>query len=81
MTTGIPMTLLACLALAAFSAPPAQALVLVRSGKNEHAIVLASDASLSEKHAAGELQKFIEEISGAKLPIVGEAAGQAVGSA
>ena len=72
MTVGISMTLLACLTLIAFPAQPAQALTLVRNGKSEHAIVLANDASLSENHAAGELQKFLEEISGAKLPIVGE---------
>ena len=71
MTLGISMTLLACLALTAY---PARALTLVRNGKSEHAIVLADGASLSEKHAAEELQGFLEEISGAKLPIVGEAA-------
>jgi len=38
-------------------------------------IVLAGDASPSEKHAAAEMQTFIEQISGAKLPMAGEAEG------
>jgi hypothetical protein len=43
---------------------------LTEDGKSDYAIVLSEAASRSEQHAAGELQRFLEEISGAKLPIV-----------
>ncbi|MDO8587830.1 MAG: DUF4838 domain-containing protein [Armatimonadota bacterium] len=46
---------------------------LVKNGKSGYTIVLATEASPSEKHAASELQKFIADISGARLPVVGEA--------
>ena len=45
---------------------------LVRNGKSQYAIVIAFDASPSERHGAAELQKFIEEMSGARLPITAE---------
>ncbi len=45
---------------------------LIQNGKSEYAIVIAPDASASERHGAGELQKFLEEISGARLPIATE---------
>jgi hypothetical protein len=47
----------------------------VEAGRSDFTIVLSKDASASEKHAAGELQKFLQEISGAELPIAVE--GQA----
>ena len=47
---------------------------LVTNGKSAYSIVIASDASPSERHGAAELQKFIEEISGARLPITSEPA-------
>lgn len=50
----------------------ARPLVLVKDGRSAYSICLARDASPSEKHAAEELQKFIEEISGARLPIVSD---------
>ena len=49
-----------------------QALTLTKDGKSDYAIVLAANASPSEKHAANELQSFLREISGAELPIVGD---------
>ena len=67
------MALLSGLALVAVSSAPARAVTLARNGRSDYAIVLAADASLSEKHAATELQTFIGQISGAKLPIAGEA--------
>lgn len=56
------------LAFAAGAAP----LPLVKNGKSEYSIVIAADASPSERHGAAELQKFIEEISGTRLPITSE---------
>jgi hypothetical protein len=44
---------------------------LTVDGTSEYAIVLSEEASLSEQHAARELQKFLAEISGAELPIIG----------
>lgn len=58
--------------VAAVRTADASPLLLVKNGVTRHTIVLASGASLSEKHAAEELQKFIQEMSGAKLPIVDE---------
>jgi len=47
-------------------------LKLVDNGKSNYAIVIAPDASQSERHGADELQKFLEEMSGARLPITAE---------
>jgi hypothetical protein len=44
--------------------------VLVENGRSAWRIVVAEDASLSIKHAAHELQGFVAEMTGAKLPIV-----------
>ena len=66
------VTCLVVSTLAAVSVP-ADAFTLVKNGRSNYTIVLATDASPSERHAASELQKLIEEISGAKLPIAGEA--------
>ncbi|MBN1394832.1 MAG: DUF4838 domain-containing protein [Pirellulales bacterium] len=51
---------------------PADELVLAEGGKSSYNIVVADDASPSTKHGATELQTFLEEISGAKLPIVSD---------
>src|SRR5689334_3545354 len=60
---------LACtLPLAGFAA----GLELVHNGKSAYAIVIAPDASPSERHGATELQRFVEEISGARLPVTAE---------
>jgi hypothetical protein len=45
-------------------------LTLVERGASTYSICVSETASPSEKHAASELQKFVEEISGARLPIV-----------
>ncbi|HPT29287.1 MAG TPA: DUF4838 domain-containing protein [Bryobacteraceae bacterium] len=54
---------LALLALPAFS------VTLVEKGKSSYSIVISADASPSEKRAADELQRFIEEMSGARLAV------------
>jgi len=43
---------------------------LFANGKSDYVIVLAEDASQSEKTAAKELQEYIRQMSGATLPIM-----------
>ncbi|MCS6953550.1 MAG: DUF4838 domain-containing protein [Bryobacterales bacterium] len=59
-------------AMLAAPAAPQGPLTLVQDGRSPYAIVLSLDASPSERRGAEELQRFLEEISGARLPIVGE---------
>ena len=47
-----------------------KAVALVEKGSSDYRICLSSSASPSEKRGAEELQKFIAEMSGARLPIV-----------
>ena len=44
--------------------------VLFNNGKSDYAIVLCNEASTSEQTAAEELQQYLEQISGAVLPII-----------
>ena len=48
-------------------------LTLVKRGESTYSICVSVTASPSEKHAAEELQKFVEEMSRAHLPIVTDA--------
>jgi hypothetical protein len=50
----------------------ADELVLADKGQSAYRIVRADDASPSTKHGAEELQTFLQQISGAKLPIVSD---------
>ena len=59
--------------LALLMAFAAQAVTLVEKGKSAYTIVLPASASPSEQRAANELQRYIEEMSGAKLPIASDA--------
>ena len=62
--------------ISALSAPASAAkepLPLVKQGKSTYSIFVSETASPSEKHAAEELQKIVEEMSGARLPIVTDA--------
>lgn len=54
------------LTVAALCAP---GVTLVENGKSAYTIVVAAKASPSEQRAAKELQRFLEEMSGAKLPL------------
>ena len=45
-------------------------LLLAEGGRSAYSIVVAKDAIPSERHAAEELQRYLERISGAKLPII-----------
>ena len=47
-------------------------LVLADGGKSDYRIVLADNASPSTRHGAEELQAFLEQMTGAKLPIVSD---------
>lgn len=47
---------------------------LVSDGRSRYSIVLSPKASLSEQRGAHELQRFLQEMSGAQLPITTEAA-------
>jgi hypothetical protein len=51
-------------------------LVLAENGASAYQIVLADDASPSTRHGAEELQMFLAEMTGAKLPIVSERQAQ-----
>jgi len=46
---------------------------LVSNGKSDYKIFISNKASKPEHYAAGELQKYIQKISGAKIAIVHEA--------
>jgi hypothetical protein len=50
----------------------ADGLVLAENGQSAFQIVVAGDASPSTKHAAQELHSFLQQISGAKLPVVSD---------
>lgn len=50
----------------------AEELVLAEQGQSAYRIVVADDASPSTRHGAEELQKFLEEMTGAKLAIVSD---------
>jgi hypothetical protein len=47
---------------------------LVEGGKSGYSIVIAADASVPVKFAAEELQKYLAQISGARLPVATNAA-------
>jgi hypothetical protein len=69
------MTAAAVVGCAASPVRAAERLPLADGGASDFRIVIAADASPSEKHAAAELQHFLQEISGAQLPIVSDDAG------
>jgi len=71
-----PHLLLAFLALFFFfTAAAARAdITLVENGVSGYSIVVASEASPADRRGAGELQSFIQKISGAQLPILASAA-------
>jgi alpha-glucuronidase len=58
------------LILVSLLALPATGITLVHQGRSNYTIVLAAQASPSEQRAAKELQRFIEEMSGARLPVI-----------
>jgi len=67
------MRLVALLMLLVIPVAEVAALDLVVDGRSDYAIVLAADAIPAEQFAAEELANHLEEMSGAKLPIVTDA--------
>lgn len=65
-------TLLAFIVLASSVPALAASLTLAAGGKSDYRICLSNEASPSEKRGAEELQRFLFEMSGARLPVVGE---------
>jgi hypothetical protein len=51
---------------------PAAAVPLVTNGRSPYSICLDPQSSPSEQHAADELQRFLEQMSGARLPVTGQ---------
>jgi len=50
--------------------PARGAVTIATKGKSPYRIVIATNAPASERYAADELQRYLEKISGAKLPVV-----------
>jgi len=59
-----------CLSLAQTAV--AQELVIVDDGESRYHIVVAVDASIQDYYAAQQLQRYVEEMSGVNLSIVGD---------
>lgn len=66
----LPLLIITGFVCWSFSTPAAAGLLLADKGRSNYRIVIAKAASPSEKHAAAELQMFLEQISGARLPVV-----------
>jgi hypothetical protein len=62
--------LIACHCFYCFNAPTfATDITLVRDGRSDYTIHIAPNSAPAVKRGAIELQRFIEQISGAKLPV------------
>ncbi len=66
------LVLLVLVCLSSYGSP-AEGLTLVDGGQSEYVIVVSSDAIPAEQFAAEELALHLEQMSGAKLPIVTDA--------
>lgn len=64
------MLVLAAATLHAAAAPPPPIVQLVAAGASNHAIATTEQPTATEQFAARELARYIELISGAKLPVV-----------
>ena len=51
-------------------APAVADITLVKDGKSDYVIVTAPNPTPAEQRGASELQKYIQQMSGAELPIV-----------
>jgi hypothetical protein len=70
-----PTLLLLLAGIAAVSEAPApKSVTLVRNGRSGYRIVVAAEAPPAVRRGAAELQQYLEQISGAKLPIETDAA-------
>ena len=73
MTTRSILWMLGLTASCVLGARTASAeLVLAENGQSAYQIVVADDASPSLKHGAEELQTFLQQMTGVKLPIVSD---------
>ncbi len=72
------MLVLVGLAAAMSTAPPVE-LRLASGGRSDYAIVVPANASPSQQRAAQELQRFLQEITGAQLPVVDDEASSLEG--
>jgi len=70
--TPLLMTVVVGLGLSTIGSLRADELVLADRGRSSYRIVVAPDASPSTQHGAEELAKFLEEMTGAKLPIISD---------
>ena len=68
----LPYVILLVLSFLFHSCSDAAVLKLVKEGRSDYTIVIPAKAGKYELLAATELQKYLEEISGARLPIVGD---------
>jgi hypothetical protein len=64
--------------LLVLAALPAAGITLVERGRSTYSIVVTPSASPSEQRAAAELQYFLAEMSGARLPVVNSARGHSI---
>ena len=62
-----------CFITLSLAANASAAVTLANKGKSDYRIVIPSGAIPSERYAAEELQRYLEKICGAKLPIVTDA--------
>lgn len=68
----IRATLGLCVMATMAAGAQAEELTLAESGQSAYRIVIADDASPSTKHGAEELQTFLQQMTGAKLPIASD---------
>jgi hypothetical protein len=59
-------------ALVLAAAAPLFAATLVNQGRSGYSICVASEAPAPERRAAAELQQFVEQMSGARLPVTAD---------
>ncbi len=75
LDTGLLRTLpvLSAILLLATGLPAKAGVTLVTQGKSDYRIIVPTNAIPSERYAAEELQRYLEKISGARLPIATDA--------
>ncbi len=71
---------LLCLAILACACGAQAGLVIVKDGQPKSVIVVAAKPTPTARHAAEELQRFVELMSGAKLPIQPDSASLPAGA-